>query len=261
MVWAATKTSLANGAWSTAGTWNPAGVPSQNDYVAINHTVYINTSALAAGIYVHGGLFRLTAGGSLTIKDAAGTHDRGEHILISENSASGFISEGTKAAPFLIKSESATPTYPIKMLEVPSTTKPDPRPYCFDYLEMRNIIPSIGNTANYLFFNTGNVTVDGVLDVPSPLRRDQKIDQHYCEGRSYGRIYPEGGHAGVIELSGLVPWTGYAWQTLIAMRDARVSVSYFGQFSSVGIAAVESLRFGSRDGPYLPFTMTLVEQH
>lgn len=259
MVWAATKTSAGAGNWDTAGTWNPAVVPTQDDYVELQHDVTADcTLGLCAGLYMNGGKLIGGAGKVIQVKDAAGTHATGEHIRISDNAASGFSSSGTKSSPFLIKSQNAVPTYPIKML-VMNKANPDTRALAFEYCELRNFAPSLGNQTNYLFFNTGDVTNDGILEVPIPIRRDQKIDELYCEGRSYGRVFPEGGHAGILELQGLVPWTGYSWQTFADMRDARARISYIGQFCSMPKAIIESLRFGSRDGPYVPFNLTLVE--
>ena len=259
MAWAATKTSVAAGDWGTAGTWTPAVVPTQNDYVQINHQVVGNVDPmLFAGLYVDGALLQVDPGCDFTVKDAAGTHAAGEHIRISDNAASGIYFYGSKSISNQVRSASATPTYPVKML-IMNKANPDARAFNFDYCELRNFAPSLGNQTNYLFFNTGNVTTDGTLDPPLPIRRDQKIDDIYCEGRSYSRTYPEGGHAGVLELSGLVPWSGYAWQTLNDMRDARSRISYIGEFCTMPKAIIESLRFGRRDGPYIPFNLTLLE--
>ena len=258
MVWAATKTSTGVGNWNAAGTWNPAGVPGQDDYVEVQHNVMLNDYALGAGLYLNGGILGCFSGYTLTLKDAAGTHPFNAHIGIASTVASGFYRyDSGNGLPFVIKSQNAVPTYPIKMII--GTVPIDTRTLLFDYCELRNFAPSIGHISSSVFFNTGDVTNDGVLDVPLPIRRDQKIDEVYCEGRSYDRIYPEGGHAGVLDLSGLVPWTGYTWQKLSDLTDARVKVSFIGQFSTMPKAIIESLRFGKRDGPYVPFTATLVE--
>jgi len=257
MVWAATKTSVDAGLWWDVARWAPAGIPGANDYVEIKHNVAIDHSFSIAGLYVNGGILTANAAHTVQIKDAAGTHSNGAHILIAGSVTSGFNSAAIPESPFTITSVNATPTYPIRMIIAGMTA--DTRTLNFDYCELKNFAPSIGNHTNYLFFNTGNVTNNGILDPPTPIRRDQKIDEIYCEGRSYSRIYPEGGHAGVIELSGLIPWSTYAWQTLIVMRDARIRVSYIGQFCTMPKAIVESLRFGSRDGPYIPFNLTLIE--
>ena len=258
MAWSATKTSNAPGHWNTGANWTPGGVPDQNDYVTIAHDIDVDTDALCAGLYVWSGILAGNAGQSLTIKDAAGTHTGGEHILVRAISTAGFDSAGTAASPFVIKSQNAVPTYPVKML-ISTLSNPDTRVLDFTYCELRNFAPCIGNDTNYLFFNTGDVTNDGILDVPAPIRRDQKIDEMYCEGRSYDRIYPEGGHAGVLDLSGLLPWSGYYWQKLGDMRDARTRISFIGQYSTMPRGIIESLRFGSRDGPYVPFSLTLIE--
>jgi len=260
MVWAATITSAASGAWSAGATWVGGVKPGIDDYaeIAAAHNVYVNTAESCAGLNVIGA-FRMSAGGTLTIKDAAGTHAEGTaHILVSDAATSFFYSQGTKASPALIKSASTTPTYPIRMI-IKNAANPDARTLTFDFMELRNFAPSIGNHTNYLFFNTGDVTNDGVIKHPTPIQRDQKLENIYCEGRSYSRVFPEGGHAGVLELTGIIPWTGYSWQTLVDMRDARTRISYIGQFCTMPKALIESLRFGDKDGPYLPFSLTLVE--
>ena len=257
MAWAATKTTTGAGNWNAA-IWNPVGVPGQDDYVTIEHAVSINCNALAAGLYVDNAVLTLNPSYDLTIKDAAGTHTCGEHIRISSDAGSGIRASGaTATTPFVIKSQNVAPTYPIKIMI--QSVDPDARDLNFDYVELRNLSPSLGHTSSYLFFNTGNVTTDGILDPPTPIRRDQKIDEIYCEGRDYGRIYPEGGHAGVMELSGLIPWTGYLWTKLNDLRDQRSRIAFTSQFVTMPKALIESLRFGQRDGPYLPFSITLVE--
>ena len=258
MAWAATKTTTGAGNWNAA-IWAPAGTPGQDDYVAIEHAVSINCNALAAGLYIDNAVLTLNPSCDLTVKDAAGTHACGEHIRVSDDAGSGISSATcTATTSFIIKSQNVAPTYPVKMM-IMAKADPDNRTFVLDYVELRNLAPSLGHTSNYLFFNTGNVTTDGILDPPIPIRRDQKIDEIYCEGRSYSRIYPEGGHAGVIELSGLIPWTGYLWTKLNDMRDARTRISFISQFVTTPKAIIESLRFGRRDGPYLPFNLTLVE--
>jgi hypothetical protein len=72
-------------------------------------------------------------------------------------------------------------------------------------------------------------------------------------------VYPDGGHAGVLELTGLMPWSGFIWTVFDNMRDARSVVPFLSQFVAMPKAIIESVRYGKRDGPYLPFSITLVE--
>jgi hypothetical protein len=135
----------------------------------------------------------------------------------------------------------------------------DTRTWDWSFLEMRDAACFFGNDTRYVWFNTGDVTNDGVIEQPSPINRDQQLDVHYIEGRAYGRVYAEGGHAGTIDVSGLIPWDSYDWQTLMNMRDNRDKVAFQGQYVTIPSARIESLRFGKRAGPYVPFNMTLIE--
>jgi hypothetical protein len=259
MAFTATKTTTGAGNWSASGTWTPAGEPGVNDEVYVIHAVTVDKDITFADLYVHGAALIWNSGWSATIKDAAGTHTGGIHIAVEATASTGFYRVDTgNHLPCVLHSQNAVPTYPIRM-EATAPAGVDARVFDMEWFELRNFAPSIGHTGSILFFNTGDVTNDGILDTPVPLRRDQKIDEIYCEGRKYSRVYPEGGHAGVIELSGMVPWIGWQWQKLIDMRDTRTRISYFGQFCSLPKAFIESLRFGNRDGPYIPFSLTLVE--
>jgi len=258
MAWAPTKVTAGAGLWNQDATWNPAAVPLDTDYVEINHVVSMTSDGVCAGLYSNGGELNLSAGKTLTVSDVAGTHSNGAHVLIGIAAGSGWDSGGSMASPVVVKSASTTPTYPLKFA-IEHMTTTDSRTLDFSYCEIRNCASFIGNSNYWLWFNTGDVTNDGILNPPIPLRRDLKIDELYCEGRDYGRVYPEGGHAGVLELSGLVPWAGWGWAGFSALRDLRYRVSYVGQFCTLSKAYVESIRFGLRDGPYIPFTLTLVE--
>lgn len=259
MAFAATTTSAATGNWNTSGTWT-AGVPDIDDQVLIQggHTVTLDANGSCADIYVNGGILAFTGGYSLTVKDAAGTHATGEHIRIDDASTNGWNSNGTSSAPVVVKSQNTgSPTYRIKMLIEDLAV--DTRTWDWGFLEMRDAACFLGNDTRYLWFNTGDVTNDGVIEQPSPMIRDQQIDVYYIEGRSYGRVHAEGGHAGTIDISGLVPWDSYDWQTMINMRDGRDKVAFQGQYVTLPSARIEALRFGKRAGPYVPFTLTLIE--
>lgn len=258
LVWAATKTSAALGNWNTAGTWTPSGVPTINDYVEIDHAVTIDTDAVCAGLKLDANLIP-NPGKTLTIKDAAGTHATGEHIRITDATYGAWHSHATKASPFVVRSQNTgSPSYPIKILLM-QVTGADDRGNIFDFCEFRDTAPFIGNQTDYIWLNTGDVTNDGILRPPEPVRRNLKIDEVYCEGRDQSRVYAEGGYAGTLDLAGLIPRTGYAWMTLAAMRDARARIGFIGQFVVMPNAIMEALSYSSRDGPYMPFSLTLIE--
>lgn len=262
MAWSATKTSVGVGGWNTGATWTPAGVPGQDDYVQINHNVTVDTDALFAGLYVDGGKLIWNSGWTGTVKDAAGTHATGEHIRISNSLASGFYRADTgNALPCTIKSVNASPTYRIKWLIEAVAGGPDADTRVLDltYMQLKGHTQFLGNGTNYLWFNTGDVTNDGVMEAPIPCTRDQKIDEDVIEGRAYGRVAVEAGSAGVLSLSCQVPWAGFQFQKLADMRDAHARVSYVGEFCSMPKALIESLRPGRQDGPYIPYNIVLVE--
>jgi len=259
MAFSATTTSIGTGNWSAAGTWDN-GVPDVDDQVLINgaYTVTADANFTFADLYINGGVLAFTAGVTGTVKDAAGTHATGEHIRIDDATANGWNSNGTAASPVIIRSQNTgSPTYRIKILIEDLAV--DTRTWDWSFMELRDAACFLGNDTRYIWFNTGDVTNDGVVEQPSPIVRDQQIDVYYIEGRAYGRVHAEGGHAGTIDLSGIVPWNSYDWQTMMSMRDNRDKIAFQGQYVTVPSARIESLRFGKRAGPYVPFSLTLIE--
>ena len=262
MAWAATKTSAGAGNWNTAGTWAEAAVPNQNDYVEIQHDVTVDVDAVFAGLFVNGGKLIWNSGWTGTVKDAAGTHATGEHIRISDDLTSGFYRTDTgNHLACTIQSVSATPTYRVKWLVEAVAGGPDADTRTLDltYMRLKGHTVFLGNQTNYLWFNTGDPTNDGVMDAPIPATRDQKIDEDTIEGRAYGRVSVEAGSAGTLSLSCQVPWTGFQFQKLADMRDAHTRVAYIGEYCSMPKALIESLRPGRQDGPFIPYNIVLVE--
>ena len=260
MAFSATTTSLGTGNWNTAGTWDN-GVPDVDDQVLITggFTVTLDANGTCADIHVNGGVLAFTGGYTLTIKNAAGTHATGEHIRIEDSAASGWNSNGSASAPVVIQSASTgAPTYRIKIL-IEDVTTAETRTMDWSYMDIRDAACFLGNDTRYIWFNTGNVTDDGIIEQPLPLVRDQQIEAHYIEGRAYGRVYRDGGNAGTTTLSGMVPWNSYDWQTMADMRDNGDKVAFQGQYVTMHSARIEALRFGRRAGPYVPFTLTLIE--
>ena len=247
--------SAATGDWGVGGTWVGGVKPGVNDIGVVNtgHVVTNSAGIECLAIYIYGGSLLDYSGVILTDAPYTG-------IVIDSTLTSAFTTNASPSVPRNITSSNANPTYPwaFRIQNVAVGTL-DTRNIGLDYLELRHGCSWIGNTATSLYFNMGDVTNYGILNPPTPIRRTQKIDEIYCEGRSYSRIYPEGGHAGVLELSGLIPWASMQWQQMIDLADLRGRVGYTGQYCSMPKAYIESLRFGSRDGPYIPFNMTLIE--
>lgn len=261
MVWAATKTTTGTSTdWDTATAWTPSGEPGVDDYVQINHaiTLIYSLTQTCAGLYIDNAILSFGTHSSLTLKDAAGTHASGAHILVSSDADSGINSIGTSTYPVTVQSASASPSYRIKF-QIADVTTAETRTLDFSYMRFDGAACFLGNDTRYIWFNTGDVTNDGVVTQPDPIHRAQKITAHYVEGRAYGRVYRDGGNAGTIDISGLVPWLSYDWQTMMDMRDNGDKVAFQGQFVVMPSARIESLRFGQRAGPYVPFTLTLIE--
>lgn len=263
MAFSATNTSAGTGNWSEAGTWT-SGVPDIDDQVLIQggHTVTLNANGSCADLHVAGGVLAFTAGYTLTIKDAAGTHATGEHIRIADDSGTGWNSNGTAASPAVIASASASPTYRVKTLieDIPDTSL-DSRTMDFSYMEFRGSAFSIGNDASYVFFNTGDVSTDGVLTIPPPMSRPQRMNSAFIPGRDYGRVTRLGGDAGALRLNGIIPYASFKWQTLNDMCDDGTPVSLVSQYVHIPRAYIEDLTFGAARGPYVSFTITLTEAH
>jgi len=260
MAFAATTTSVATGNWSAAGTWDN-GVPDVNDQVLINggFTVTGDANMTFADLHVTGGILAITAGMTMTVKDAAGTHATGEHIRIAAAAGSGWNSNGTAASPVIIQSATTgSPTNRIKIL-IEDITTAESRTMDFSYMDIRDAAVFFGNDTRYIWFNTGDVTNDGIMEDTVPIEREQKLEAHYILGRPYGRVYHDGGHAGTIRLSGLIPWASFDWQTIADMRDNGDKVAYQSRYVQMPSARIEALSFGRRAGPYVPFSITLIE--
>lgn len=261
MAWAATKTTTGTSTdWDTATAWTPSGEPGADDYVQINHAISLPVSVTqyCAGIYIDGAVMSIGAHATLSVKDAAGTHASGAHILVSSDADSGINGGGTAPYPITIRSASTSPTYRLK-IQIADITTADTRTWDFSFTKFDGAACFLGNDTRYVWFNTGDVTNDGVIQQPKPVHRAQQIESHYIEGRAYGRVYRDGGHAGTIDMSGLVPWNCFDWQTMADMRDNGDKVAFQGQYVVMPSARIESLRFGDRDGPYVPFALTLTE--
>lgn len=260
MAFAATTTSIGTGNWSAAGTWDN-GVPDVNDQVLINggFTVTHDVSGTCADLHVTAGILAFTAGTTLTIKDAAGTHATGEHIRIAAAAGSGWNSNGTAASPVIIQSSNTgAPTNRVKIL-IEDITTAESRTMDFSYMDIRDAAVFLGNDSRYIWFNTGDVTNDGIMEDTVPIERDQRIETHYILGRPYGRVFPDGGHAGTIRLTGLIPWASFDWQAMADMRDNQDKVAYQSRYTHLPSARIEALSFGKRNGPYVPFSLTLIE--
>ena len=260
MAFSATNTCTGTGNWNNAGIWS-GGIPDIDDEVLITggFTVTANVDFTFADLHVTGGVLAFTAGVTGTVKDAAGTHATGEHIRIASAANSGWNSNGAAGSPVVFESENTgAPSYQIKFL-IEDVTTAETRTMDWSYMDIRDAACFIGNDTRYVWFNTGDITNDGILDDPLPVTRDQKIDAHYIEGRAYGRVYRDGGHAGTTQLNGMVPWASYDWQLLADMRDNGDKVAFQGRYVQMPSARIEALTYGRRNGPYLPFSLTLIE--
>lgn len=263
MTWSDTTYSIATGDWKTTSTWTGGAVPSIDDYVELHHPVTIDytATALCAGLfatkvaYTPGGKLVMGPDAWLTVKDTAGTHPDGEHVKFDMDGQ--FESTATYAYPAHIKSQTTTPAYRIKM-SFAQVADYDARLLKFDYVELRDSVVYLGDGATNLYFNTGTPT-DGILGMPSPVKRDQVFSNRPIYARNYGRVRRKGGHAGTLTLQGVVPWAGFKWKALETIRDSGYRVGLATQFVTVPRARIEDLSPGRRDGIWLPFTLTLVE--
>lgn len=265
MAFSATTTSAGTGNWADGGTWT-AGVPDIDDQVLIQggHTVTLAAAGSCADLYINGGVLALGSGGvgkTLTIKDAAGTHTGGAHIRIDNASGSGWDSNSASTPNKIASQNTGSPTYRIKIQIDTASGSTDTRTMDFTIMDFSDCACYLGDTdySDYVWFNTGNVTANGIIEQPSPVERAQQLDVHYIAGRAKGRVYHDGGHAGTTVINGLIPWDSYDWQMLCDMRDERRRVAFQGQYVVLHSARIEALRFGRRVGPYVPFALTLIE--
>jgi len=87
---AVTKTSIANGNWSSASTWSPSGVPTSTDDIIINSNVILDAN------------IGLDPGGSLTINSGKTLIQTGSRTLNTNGTLSGSLISITNNGTFTI---------------------------------------------------------------------------------------------------------------------------------------------------------------
>lgn len=90
-VTAATFTSASAGAWTTSTNWSPAGVPTANDIIIINHAMTIASGTFTG--WTGGTSVTINSGGSLTISGNLTTVGNGVNFIV--NSGGTFEVTGT----------------------------------------------------------------------------------------------------------------------------------------------------------------------
>lgn len=220
-------------------------------------TIYQNselTVELYSGI---AGTFR--QGADINIKDKYPT--TWYHFLIDDSMTSYSQYNASAASPHKICSTSAFPTYVPRVVMIPA----DPsltRDFCYCYLQscaasMYCPDPALNKV---IWFNMHNSTDYGIINRATPIVREPKLDVHFIEGRSCGRVYREGGNAGVCAISGTIPTYSFAWQDILNFMDSNYPVSFMCESVIVPRAYIESFRPEPRAGSlYTDFALVLIE--
>ena len=247
-------TSTGNGNWHTAGTWDN-GVPDAADVVTVLHNVTLAASqanvCLALDIGDSGTL-TISAGATLTFTDNSGAY------LKIQDGATAVVSNATAASPASFTSAGSPPTNYWYVLVEDQTTIPDTRSLDFDYVKFSYNSWYLGNDTYYIRTNNGT-TASGTITNVSPLIREPQLQIHFAEGRTKSRVYHMGSHAGVVTVTGKIPWSSWAFQSISDLIASKQRVSFFSMYTHVPICRIERASFRPAEGSYVEFTITLVE--
>jgi hypothetical protein len=94
-----------------------------------------------------------------------------------------------------------------------------------------------------------------------PLFRDQVIMEHQIDGRDYSRVYPRGGRAGVITITGFMEWSSFYHEYLQELLDTQSRMYLFSNWVQLPrCRATGRVSAPTRPGQTIvPFSLTLIE--
>jgi hypothetical protein len=126
----------------------------------------------------------------VTFDDASGAG-----LTIMAASGFSFTTNATAAAPRIFKSASTSPINPWTITYEKEDTVPDDRTLNFAFVKMLGNLWYVGNSTYYVNFNAGTLDAPFIRSI-TPLSRAGKLDNHFIEGRTTSRVYPQGTWAG-----------------------------------------------------------------
>lgn len=252
-----TVTSIADGNWSAAGTWDTGSKPISGNDVVIKHTVTGNEVCYAKSIKVStSGDFKMQ---NNVVLDDSGL---GDNYMWIEDDATGCRID--TASHIIIKSASTSPTYPITV-HAESVSGEDTRNLDFEGVEIQGSDYTL-YASTYMMRWAADVpnTTAGRITSITPITRDIILRNFPCAGRGYSRIRQNGLYAGIMTVSGFLRIDQYATSNygilyLNTLINTKARCSFFSRYNHLPRCRVERLTFGSPRGFRVPFTMTLVE--
>ncbi len=246
--------STQSGNWATGSTWVGGTAPGTGDVGVVKptHTVTIAAAEQALGITIDGGELILNA--DFTFDDNAAAL-----FTIKSTSGGAFSSNGTAASPRLMKSVNANPTNRWKM-KYEDQTGLDDRVLDFSFIERRGACYYLGNDDNEIHFNTGSDS-DPTISIEVPLVREPNLEEDNIDGRDYGRVYHPSTNAGYASISGTMPLASWEWMVLQKIIEGRLRIAYFGRMVHVPHCRIERPSFTAKPGTFLPFGVTVREDH
>lgn len=250
--------SWVNGAyWSltdgggAAGDWPKSG---DTAYIKTGKAIAIASTVPIYKILQQGGYIKHNSGRQITFDDTAGAG-----LFIDSTNAGGYQSFGTISSRAYMASASTVPANPFTV-SVDAVAGADLRTLIFGYCTMRGIAPTLGisSSARIVFNQPGGTA--WLNNVP-PLFRDQMIVEHPIDGRAYSRIYPRGGKAGVITVTGFLEWSSYYHEYLQELLDSRSRMYLFSPWVQLPrCRATGRVSAPTRPGQTIvPFSLTLIE--
>jgi hypothetical protein len=245
----ATVTSVGSGAWETAGTWD-IGVPGDNDeaIIAAGHTVTLGVADQCHSLTVNG---TFVQNADLTFTDSASCR-------IIFNTASGYSNNGTQAAPRIIKSASANPTYPwyITCYDV---TGADSRTLTFTYIEFQGAEMVLGNDGTYQWFN-GPATNEPIITQVTPSGKVPSLIEHGILGRTSGRVYPRAIASSSLTVSGTASKDAHLPSKIDAIIATKQRISLFTRYHHLPKCRIErEPQYRDRGGNFIEFTISVRE--
>ena len=245
----ATITSVGDGNWSAAGTWD-VRVPLNDDDAVVVHDVTFDAADQVKTVLVKTD-GKLILNANLTFTDSSGCG-----LTIEDDG--NFSSNGTAAVPRKILSKGGdTPTYKWA-ISVEDVVGTDSRTLDFDYVEFEGFKPYLGNDDNSVLFNTGTAT-DPIISSVTPPASLPRLVEHPIDGRDAGRVYRRGRDARVITISGSCRLDSWVPQQIDDMEKTGKRISLFTRHDHFPKCKLERPSFGRPVGTYLPFSITVRE--